>query len=224
MGGTPAPWLSPASWSAGGQTIKANRMRPRGVFQSVRAGSFETCALDEAGGRSLLGKGLQRGAGCAAGALPLVKRRRELRTRLRPPGVGRDRVLGTELRAPDGHAHRGTYESVSAGPFGACGLQASGDLDCWRFDEHGKTDVPPGSYRSVAAGGEHSCAVREGRGPIVCWGENEFGETDAPPASFRTVSVGRQFFLRHSRVRRSHLLGEWWRRQDKTHRRGSTTR
>ena len=68
-------------------------------------------------------------------------------------------------------------------------MAESGEIDCWGSSEAGQTDAPAGKYRTVSAGGFHSCAVRES-GEIDCWGSNEAGQSDAPAGSYRTVSAG----------------------------------
>ena len=48
---------------------------------------------------------------------------------------------------------------------------------------------PASTYRSVSAGGAHSCAVRTDD-TITCWGYNESGRADAPEGTYRSVSAG----------------------------------
>ena len=50
--------------------------------------------------------------------------------------------------------------------------------------------APATGFVAVAAGGEHSCAIRAGSGAIECWGWNYFGQTDAPTGRFTAVSAG----------------------------------
>ena len=55
----------------------------------------------------------------------------------------------------------------------------------------GLSDVPPASvaYRSVSAGGLHSCAIRAD-GTLVCWGNNVFGQADPPDGIYTAVTAG----------------------------------
>ena len=50
-------------------------------------------------------------------------------------------------------------------------------------------DPEPGPFTTVAAGGEHSCALQIDR-TVVCWGSNASGQADAPDGEFRAVAAG----------------------------------
>jgi DNA-binding CsgD family transcriptional regulator len=101
-------------------------------------------------------------------------------------------------------APKGTYRSVSVEAH-ACAVRESGEVDCWG-DTHypwvnpqrtcevflclraGVLDVPPGRYRSVAVGSNHTCALRES-GEIACWGLPRYGLTGAPPGQYRQLET-----------------------------------
>ncbi len=81
------------------------------------------------------------------------------------------------------------WKSVSAGSNHACAVR-SGRIACWGYDDNGQLgDGTPGAmpdptpgliqsgatdWRSVSAGGNHTCAVRSGR--IACWGYDGNGQ------------------------------------------------
>ena len=91
-------------------------------------------------------------------------------------------------------APAGSFAAVSVGSSHTCGLRENGAIECWGSNttprwnpttkevEHhyaGQTNVLPGSYSAVSAGGAHTCAIRES-GEIACWGSNYVGQTDVP--------------------------------------------
>ncbi len=45
------------------------------------------------------------------------------------------------------------------------------------------------TFKSVSAGGQHSCAIRSDD-TAVCWGNNRSGQADAPTGGFKSVSAG----------------------------------
>ena len=69
----------------------------------------------------------------------------------------------------------------------------SGGVACWGVHEYGQADAPSGAFRTVSAGGDHTCALRES-GELVCWGQ--YGEfnlaTAVPPGLYRAVSAGEE--------------------------------
>ena len=58
----------------------------------------------------------------------------------------------------------------------------------------GLIDAPtltsPGGFRTVSAGGAHTCAIRTD-GTITCWGDNSHGQADPPPGTYESVSAGK---------------------------------
>ena len=91
--------------------------------------------------------------------------------------------------------------AIAAGGLHSCALRQGGTISCWGFNEYGQlgdgsdegslgsdegslmpdfSSVPVGvvgidDATAIAAGGEHSCALREG-GAISCWGNNWGGQ------------------------------------------------
>ena len=109
-------------------------------------------------------------------------------------------LRSTEIAiAPPEDAATG-FTAISAGRFHACAIRASGEIECWGQNgitvmddegaEHtiktGQTDAPPGNFRAVAAGQNHTCAIRD-TGEIMCWGDN----LGIPPeGSYTAISAG----------------------------------
>ena len=108
-------------------------------------------------------------------------------------------------------APQGSFKAVAAGQVHTCAIGSDDTIACWgdtRSAEgrewceelgvvscdwmgSGATDAPSGSFRAVAAGGSHTCAIGSDD-TIACWGRNGSGQTDAPSGSFRAVAaVGR---------------------------------
>ena len=55
-------------------------------------------------------------------------------------------------------------------------------IACWGRNVGGKADAPSGTFKTVSAGGGHSCGLRTDD-TITCWGDKTTnGETDAPSA------------------------------------------
>ena len=74
--------------------------------------------------------------------------------------------------------------AAAAGGGHTCGLRSDRVVVCWGDDSDGQTDVPAGlgSARAVAAGADHSCAIRKTAGTVACWGDDSQGQTDVPAA------------------------------------------
>ena len=95
------------------------------------------------------------------------------------------------------------FTAVSAGFEHTCAIRESGEIECWGSNEGliyadgqatttyaGQSTPPAGfTFTAVAAGGHHTCAIRES-GEITCWGLNLDGQTDAPAGSFADISAG----------------------------------
>ena len=106
-------------------------------------------------------------------------------------------------------APQGTFKAVSAGGFHTCAIGSDDTIACWGdtrsaegresceelgvvscdWPGSGATDAPSGSFRAVAAGGTHTCAIGSDD-TITCWGNNIDGRADAPQGSFKAVAAG----------------------------------
>ena len=53
-----------------------------------------------------------------------------------------------------------------------------------------QVDAPAGTYKTVTAGSEHSCAIATDN-TITCWGNNDYERADAPAGTYKTVTAGR---------------------------------
>ena len=72
-------------------------------------------------------------------------------------------------------------------------------MECWSttdYDwnpeaESGQTEPPAdaGPFRSISAGGLHTCGVRTD-GSVLCWGSDEFGQSTPPEGEFQSISAG----------------------------------
>ena len=60
---------------------------------------------------------------------------------------------------------------------------------CWGDNVDGQTAVPTGRFSAIAAGLDHTCALRPG-GLVTCWGGNRYGQLDAPGGRFTALSAG----------------------------------
>jgi hypothetical protein len=101
--------------------------------------------------------------------------------------------ISSSLVAP---APPSTFAQIDAGADFACGLDFSGQLDCWGEGYYDETTPPAGTFTQVSAGDMFACAVSTA-GLVECWGYNPDGRTaaPAPPAgtSFTQVSAGPDF-------------------------------
>ena len=115
----------------------------------------------------------------------------------------------------------GTFKAVAVGGDHSCALRVDGTAICWGDNEYGQTDVPHGAhapsrlsvwdrirlghlsnrngtFKAIATGWRHSCAIRSDDA-VLCWGYNnpgtgeaqsEFGQARAPGGTFRAISAG----------------------------------
>ena len=59
-------------------------------------------------------------------------------------------------------------------------------VECWGSNDEGQLNVPEDTYKSISAGWDHVCALRDSD-EIVCWGESR-GEI--PTGTFLNVLAG----------------------------------
>src|SRR5262249_6764429 len=81
---------------------------------------------------------------------------------------------------------------LSAGNGQTCGIHGSGSLYCWGRNAE---SAPAGSYRRVALGAEHACAIRAEaprKGEVDCWGSNDKGQAKPPAGIFIELAAGYQ--------------------------------
>ncbi|MYL08056.1 MAG: hypothetical protein F4015_00900 [Acidimicrobiia bacterium] len=47
-------------------------------------------------------------------------------------------------------------------------MRADQTASCWGYNEYGQTDAPAGQFTAIAAGLQHSCAIKTDQ-TITCW-------------------------------------------------------
>lgn len=108
------------------------------------------------------------------------------------PGI-EDRTLQLPVRVRS----ETTFDDLAAGETFTCGIEVSGELSCWGTGApvaSGSGEVVPletdRSFRRVAAGSHHACALTEQGAPaIYCWGRGPNGELGVPPSEASTTPV-----------------------------------
>jgi len=102
-----------------------------------------------------------------------------------------------ESAPPTGTGHT-SYTHLSAGHEHACGI-SNGTAHCWGSNNDdqgrptGQATAPTGhDFAQVAAGGYHTCALKEDGHP-VCWGSDAAGQSTprAESGPFSSISAGR---------------------------------
>lgn len=85
------------------------------------------------------------------------------------------------------------FTELSLGPGLLCGVRPAGTVQCFGANDAGQANAPGGTFVSVSAGDEHSCALTAD-GSIVCWGcqtPGSEGACDVPPGhTFTHVQAG----------------------------------
>ena len=78
---------------------------------------------------------------------------------------------GSEVYNPDPAPGAG-FLDIDVGGWHACGLRASGEVECWNWPPlrfaHGQAYTLKGPYTSISAGYRHTCGIKE-TGEIDCW-------------------------------------------------------
>ncbi|MBS2024387.1 MAG: hypothetical protein JST92_18460 [Deltaproteobacteria bacterium] len=93
-----------------------------------------------------------------------------------------------------GSAFQGMYSQVAAPPYYAdtatCALALDGSIACTGYAGTVNA-VPSGSFKQVAVGYGHACALRTD-GAITCWGSDPHAPSMGPPPSgtFTAISLG----------------------------------
>ena len=95
---------------------------------------------------------------------------------------------GLEIRNPDPASGEG-FLDIDVGGWHACGLRASGEVECWNWPPlkykhgYGQKYTLKGPYESISAGYWHTCGIRQ-TGEIDCWGIS--GHIERLPAASKT--------------------------------------
>lgn len=82
------------------------------------------------------------------------------------------------------------YRMLSFGDTRACAIAMDNTLACW-----GAPLPPPpvGTFRSVAVGASHACAIREEDRTIACWGDDTYSQATPVAGGFDRVYAGDRF-------------------------------
>ena len=83
----------------------------------------------------------------------------------------------------------GSFRSLAAGAWHACGIRLSSEVECWGTQVSGMSASPSGHYESITVGARHSCVIRPDQS-IFCWGDDSHDRTAAPDAEFAMASAG----------------------------------
>lgn len=89
----------------------------------------------------------------------------------------------------------GNWDQISVGHEFACALDLEGHATCWGMDEYNQVSDAPTQIemQSIAAGGDHGCAVTADDGILLCWGKSD---EDSPV----TLIPNEPFDVGYSRV------------------------
>ena len=116
--------------------------------------------------------------------------------------IGNGTNGGTPVSQPAAVVGSNVYKAVTAGSSHTCALTTGGKIYCWGSNEQGQIGVgsagglvnspiavaPTSNFKSVAAGGLHSCAV-DLSGGAWCWGSNAQGQTGHGPGPGPNVPI-----------------------------------
>ena len=136
---------------------------------SVCAGQAHSCAVNESGQVHCWGEGAdgRLGQGNPSDAFAPVQ----------ASDIGTGETLGPAVQVTCGDAH-------------SCALLADGRIACWGSDSDGQVGDgnPTGGrnspflisssdlFEQVAAGGAHTCAIRDSDNAVLCWGDGASGQ------------------------------------------------
>ncbi len=168
---------------------------PSGPPTEIDCGDFTTCAVGADGFARCWGRDKEGeiGAGKGAGehlkraAVPELGKVKKVALASRFGCAilddGRVKCWGTGRIANDGRSFteakptlvsgvEQAEELVASGAV-ACARGASG-VTCWGTDDKSINTSPSGSFKQIAAGFTHACAL-DASGAVVCWGAGDFG-------------------------------------------------
>ena len=64
----------------------------------------------------------------------------------------------------------GAFIKIATGGSHACGLRASGLLECWGSDGYSQSNPPDAVFEDVAAGAQHTCGISAVDQSMICFG------------------------------------------------------
>ena len=165
-----------------GQTLRRRApTSPSAPAATTRARSSPTTASPAGAGTSV-GRLRRRQDPTRPSAPAIVTRARSRPTAASPAGAT---TVSGRLRRRQGPTSPSARVSITRAR-----SRPTTSIACWGNNAYGQVSAAPaGSYKSVSAGGSHTCAVKADDS-IACWGRNNFGQTAAPAGSYKSVSAG----------------------------------
>lgn len=85
----------------------------------------------------------------------------------------------------------GTFVAATAGRNCVIAIRNDGTLAGFGANEHGRLNLPSGTFRKVSAADAswHAAGIR-GDGTVACWGYNNHGQSTAPGGTFLDIAAG----------------------------------
>lgn len=80
----------------------------------------------------------------------------------------------------------GAFVKISAGAYHACAQRADNTYTCWGNSTSSRYAFTESRYLSIAAGSEHSCAIRTADGALSCVGLNSYMQISPLPSGTYT--------------------------------------
>lgn len=149
---------------------------PPGPFTEVSAGWFHACGLRPNGAAACWGNDTTWTQQTPTGPFTHLSAGWGYTCGLRPDGA-----LACWGREP------GCADPALNGPTGSVPWYGE---ECWDRQDSPAAAPPAGTYRAVAAGAGHACALTAADGTAVCWGDSRYGQSDAPAGQFTSLSAG----------------------------------
>ena len=111
----------------------------------------------------------------------------------------------------------GPFTDVDVGANHACGLRATGVIECWGYGqtntgswpEMGQSIVPDERFVALDVGYGYTCGVTTA-GDISCWGMNDVGQAEDRAGPFIAVSAN---VFHTCGLRGAHRCGRRWPRR-----------
>lgn len=97
---------------------------------------------------------------------------------------------------PEVRVVKSPFIQIAIGRAHACGVRLDGTISCRGDDSKGQASPPPGLFKEVVAGGDHTCGLILDPYDLVkddswtCWGDDSHGESTVPPDRFMQVVAG----------------------------------
>ncbi len=82
-----------------------------------------------------------------------------------------------------------SFTQVSGGFDHSCGIDSTGAVQCWGYNNHGQSTPPSDTFTQVSAGWHHTCGI-DSSGSVQCWGSDIYGQSTPLAGTFAQVSGG----------------------------------